>query len=173
MAVPTVRDVMTRPVPVLIAPEVPVSAAARLMDATRLEFLPVVSADGRLVGTLSRGQVRRALPCPDRVRRDELAGPVLRRVLARTAPRVHVDVDEGVVTLTGSTDRRSTAEMVAELARAVPGVAGVVDRITYATDDTGQPPAPCRTPRWAPAPPPASDAAGRRPRRADGVQEAG
>jgi CBS-domain-containing membrane protein len=149
MTVPTVRDVMTRTVPVMIAPEASVLAAARLMDATRLEFLPVVTGDGRLVGTLTRGQVRHALPQPDRVRRDELAGPVLRRVLARTAPQVRVDVAEGVVTLTGSTDRRSTAEMVSELARAVPGVAGVVDRITYANDDAGEPSRPRRMPRWA------------------------
>jgi CBS-domain-containing membrane protein len=149
MAVPLVRDVMTRTVPVMIAPEVSVESAAQLMDATRLDLLPVVTDDGRLVGTVTRGQVRQAMPQADRARRDELAGPVLRRVLARTAPLVCVAVDDGVVTLTGSTDRRSTAEMASELARAVPGVVRVVDRIAYTTDDTGQPPRPARAPRWA------------------------
>jgi CBS-domain-containing membrane protein len=149
MAVPRVRDVMTRTVPVMIAPEVSVESAAQLMDAARLDLLPVVTDDGRLVGTVTRGQVRRAMPQADRARRDELAGPVLRRVLARTAPRVCVGVDDGVVTLTGSTDRRSTAEMASELARAVPGVVRVVDRIAYTTDDTGRPPRSDRAPRWA------------------------
>jgi BON domain len=46
-----------------------------------------------------------------------------------------------VVTLTGSTDRRSTAQMAVDLARAIPGVLHVVDRVGYAFDDTGARPA--------------------------------
>jgi hypothetical protein len=101
---------------------------------------------------MTRGQVCRALPevlpPAERARRDELAGPVLRRVLAHTAPQVRVEVTEGVITLTGSTDRRSTAELASELAHAVPGVVGVVDRITYADDDRAGPPKPRPGPRW-------------------------
>ena len=92
--------------------------------------------------------MRQAWSPPDRAGRDELAGPVLRRVLAHTAPQVRVDVNEGVVTLTGSTARRSTAEMVSELARAVPGVVSVVDRIAYANDDSHEPTQTRRAPQW-------------------------
>jgi hypothetical protein len=80
----------------------------------------VVTDDGKLVGTVSRRQVLQASQPPDATRRDELAGPVLRRVLARRAPHVHVAVADGVVTLTGTVDRRSTAQLVLGLARAVP-----------------------------------------------------
>ncbi|WP_327011864.1 BON domain-containing protein [Dactylosporangium sp. NBC_01737] len=152
---------MTRTVPVTVAPEMSVLSAARLMDATRLELLPVVTSDGKFVGTLTRHQVRQSWSAPDRAGRDELAGPVLRRVLAHTAPQVRVDVNDGVVTLTGSTDRRSTAEMVSELARAVPGVVGVVDRIAYANDDTHEPPPTRRAPQWDVAGRPASGASRR------------
>ena len=54
MAAPTVRDVMTRTVPVTVAPEMSVLSAAQLMDATRLDLLPVVTSDGKFVGTLTR-----------------------------------------------------------------------------------------------------------------------
>lgn len=47
--------------------------------------------------------------------RNELAGPMLRRVLARRAPHVYVDAVDGVVTLTGSTERRSTAHLAVGL----------------------------------------------------------
>jgi CBS-domain-containing membrane protein len=131
-----------------IAPDASVDAAARLMDATRIERLPVVTAAGTLVGTVSRLQVLQASAPPDPVRRDELAGPVLRRVLARRAPQVRAELTGGVVTLSGSTDRRSTAQLVLGLARDVPGVVDVVDRLTYATDDTRPGPRAPRTPRW-------------------------
>ena len=112
------------------------------------ERLPVVTADGKLVGTVSRRQVLQASVHLDPVRRDELAGPVLRRVLARRAPHVHVTQADGVVTLTGSTDRRTTAQLALSLARAVPGVVNVVDRIAYAVDDTARLAHPEPTPNW-------------------------
>jgi CBS domain-containing protein len=135
-------------VPVTITPEASVDAAARLMDAARIERLPVVTAAGTLVGTVSRLQVLQASGPPDPVRRDELAGPVLRRVLARLAPDTRAELADGVVMLSGSTDRRSTAQLVLGLARDVPGVVGVVDRLTYAIDDTGRRPRAPRAPRW-------------------------
>jgi CBS domain-containing protein len=135
-------------VPVTIDADTSVAAAARVMDATRMERLPVVGDDGQLIGIVSRRQLLRAALPPDPARRDELAGPVLRRVLARRAPHVHVETAGGVVTLTGTTDRRSTAQLVLGLARSVPGVVDVVDRLTYAADDTVTRPRPGPVPSW-------------------------
>jgi CBS domain-containing protein len=123
-----------------VAPETPVTAAAELMVAARVEGLPVVDPTGGLVGTLARRDVLRASLQFDPAVRNELAGPVLRRVLARRAPHVRVDAVDGVVTLSGWTERRSTAQMAVGLARAVPGVVDVVDRLEYRQDDTGHPP---------------------------------
>jgi len=128
-----------RPVPtVTIAPDASAAAAAELMVAMDVERIPVVDGDGRLVGVISRRDLLRAFLRTDRDVRDELAGPVLRRVLARRAPQVKVDVLDGVVTLTGRTDRRSTAQLALDLARAVPGVVDVVDRLGFRYDDTGK-----------------------------------
>mgnify|MGYP006321555035 CR=1 FL=1 len=87
-----------------------------------------------LVGTVSRRDLLRAFQRLDRAVCDELAGPLLRRVLALRAPHVHVDVADGVVTLTGSTDRRSTAQVVVDVARTVPGVVDVKDHLLHDCD---------------------------------------
>lgn len=129
------RDLMAAPA-VTIEPDAPVAAAARLMAVTHVGRLPVVDAAGRLVGIVSRRDLLVALQRSDPVVRDELAGPVLRRVLALRAPRVRVEAADGVVTLTGRTDRRSVAQLAVGLARAVPGVLDVVDRLSYELDDT-------------------------------------
>jgi hypothetical protein len=49
---------------------------------------------------------------------------------------VRVEATDAVVTLTGSTDRRSTAQLAVGLARAIHGVVDVVDRLAYEYDDT-------------------------------------
>jgi osmotically-inducible protein OsmY len=54
---------------------------------------------------------------------------------------VRAAVADSVVTLTGRVDRRSTAQLVVGVARAVAGVVNVVDRIIYLTDDTARQPA--------------------------------
>jgi CBS domain-containing protein len=137
--VPNVHRASHRPV--TITPDASLASAIQLMDATRVERLPVVTDDGKLVGTVSRRQVLQASLPPDPAWRAELAGPVLRRVLAHRAPQVRAVVADGVVTLTGSVDRRSTAQLVVGVARDVPGVVNVVDRIIYLTDDTTRQPA--------------------------------
>ncbi len=119
---------------VTIGPDASIATAARLMVATDVERLPVVDIDARLVGTVSRRDLLRAFRRLDRAVCDELAGPVLRRVLALRAPDVHVDVADGVVTLTGSTDRRSTAQVVVDVARTVPGVVEVKDHLSHDCD---------------------------------------
>lgn len=142
------EDIDATPVPgyrtdggirVTIAPDASVVSAMRLMGAARVERLPVVDDHGTLLGTVSRRQVLRAALPPLPSVRDELAGPLLRRVLARRAPRVRAETAGGVVTLTGTTDLRSTARMVLELAGSVPGVVEVVDHLTHTYDDTTQP----------------------------------
>jgi CBS-domain-containing membrane protein len=137
----TARELMSSPA-VTIGPEASIADAAWLMDTAQVEQLPVVDESRRLIGRVSRHDVLRESLRSDPAVRDELAGPVLRRVLALRAPQVRVGVSDGVVTLTGSTDRRSTAQLVRGLAYAVPGVVDVVDRLQYEYDDTETVPRP-------------------------------
>jgi BON domain len=54
----------------------------------------------------------------------------------RALGAVQATVDDGVVTLTGRTAHRTIAFTAARLTEAVPGVSGVVDRLTLDVDDT-------------------------------------
>jgi hypothetical protein len=49
-----------------------------------------------------------------------------------------VDVVDGVVTITGRVDRRSTAVVVAAFVLGTPGVVDVVDRLTFDEDDSAR-----------------------------------
>jgi osmotically-inducible protein OsmY len=60
---------------------------------------------------------------------------VLQRTLGIDPKQVQVDVDDGVVALTGAVGRRSTAAIAARLTRQVPGVVAVLDHIRYDFDD--------------------------------------
>jgi hypothetical protein len=72
----------------------------------------------------------------DAVIRDEAMQRILRRTLMIEPGAVQVAVDDGLVTLTGRTERKSTALAAVGLTEAVAGVTGVVDPLTVDTDDT-------------------------------------
>jgi osmotically-inducible protein OsmY len=44
-----------------------------------------------------------------------------------------------VVTLSGEVDRKSDAQLLTRLTKEVDGVVGVIDRLSYRSDDTGAP----------------------------------
>jgi hypothetical protein len=64
------------------------------------------------------------------------AQEVLRRRMWIHPHQVRVSVRDGVATLTGAVDRRSTADIAARLTTSVPGVTQVVDEVRYDFDDT-------------------------------------
>jgi osmotically-inducible protein OsmY len=68
--------------------------------------------------------------------RDEVVERVLRRALWIDPSQVRVQVRAGVVTLTGTVGRRTTAAIAARLAGQVPGVVSVVNHLRYDFDDT-------------------------------------
>jgi CBS domain-containing protein len=130
----TAADLMSSP-PVVVRAGTPIAAAARLMDAEQVKRLPVVDAQDRLVGIVSRGDLLKVHLRPDdEVQRDVAAG-VLGVVRAEGSPAVRVDVTEGVVTLTGRVDRWSAADLTARAARQVAGVVQVIDKLEYDFDD--------------------------------------
>jgi BON domain-containing protein len=61
---------------------------------------------------------------------------VLRDTLVIEPGTVQATVDDGVVTLTGRTARRTTAITAVPLTAAVAGVTAVIDRLSFDTDDT-------------------------------------
>src|SRR5438552_353453 len=73
----TATGLMTEPA-VTVGPTETVTRAARLMDAARVKRLPVVDADGRLVGIVSRRDLVRLYTRPDPQVRTSVTEGVLR-----------------------------------------------------------------------------------------------
>jgi CBS domain-containing protein len=128
-------DVMTA-APVTIAPDASLATAARTMHRRNLSRLLVVDSRHRLLGIVTRRDLLQPFSRMDSVAEDDVKQRVLRRMPMIEPGSVQVRVDDGVATLTGRTTNRSTALAVAGLTEAVPGIAGIVDALSYDTDDT-------------------------------------
>jgi CBS domain-containing protein len=130
----TAGEAMTQPA-VTICADCTLREAAGLMVEKHINRLPVVD-DGRLVGIVTRADLVGAFVRPD----DELASIVADEVARDTMwlepGEVTVAVVEGVVTLGGRVDRRSTAQILAKLASQVDGVVRVeADDLHWDLDD--------------------------------------
>lgn len=127
-------DLMSAPA-VTVGPDASCVEAARLMTQRHVKRLPVVDDLGRLVGIVTRGDLLRVHLRPDGDIRADVVGEVLRRTLGVRDDVVDVTVHDGVVTLTGQLERRSTVRLALRLAAQVSGVVEVVDALGYAVDD--------------------------------------
>jgi CBS domain-containing protein len=125
---------MTTPA-LTVMPDTPLGVAARLMERAEVKRLPVVDELGRLIGVITRSDALRVYLRGDAEIREDVVREVLERVLSVEPGTVRVSVNGGVVEMVGEVDRRSVADIAVRLARAVPGVIEVVDRLTYDFDD--------------------------------------
>ncbi|MET8846843.1 CBS domain-containing protein [Amycolatopsis sp. NPDC004625] len=130
----TARELMTRRVPT-VAKDEPVAGAARRLVEARLRRLYVVDGSGRLIGVLARRDVLRSFLRPDEEIKDIVEREVLQRSIWADPSTATVQVDDGVVTLSGVIDRRSEVERAEWLTEAVPGVVAVRNRLKYNQDD--------------------------------------
>ena len=101
-----------------------------MMDAERVKRLPVIGLAGRLVGIVSRGDVLRLYLRTDEDIRREVIDDLLVRALWIDPKNLSVDVRNGVVTLAGTVDRRSTVGLVVSVMAGVAGVVEVVNRLS-------------------------------------------
>ncbi|MFH9421931.1 CBS domain-containing protein [Streptomyces sp. NPDC017529] len=130
-------QLMTSP-PVTIGPHQTVAEAARLMVAGKLDRLPVVDAEGRLCGLVTRSDLLKVFLRPDEEIREELITEVLVRTLGLKPGAVGVSVRAGVVTLSGRLGRSSEVTLAVRLAGRVDGVVAVVDELHYTHDDAAE-----------------------------------
>ncbi|MFF7721497.1 CBS domain-containing protein [Streptomyces luteogriseus] len=125
----TAADLMTSP-PVTVYPDATVARAARLMARRKVKRLPVVDDDGVLRGIVSRSDLLRVFLRPDH----DIARAIRHEVLAGRLPdgidSVRVEVNEGVVTLTGSMPDTSVVPLAVRLVRSVEGVVDVRPELT-------------------------------------------
>lgn len=135
----TAAEAMTAPA-VTITSGRSIHEAAAIMTARHVNRLPVVD-DGRLVGIVTRADLVRAYVRSD----DELANTIREDVLLRILwldPELFaVVVKDGVASISGRVERRSTAEMIERTLSMVPGVVDVHADVTWARDDSRLEPA--------------------------------
>jgi CBS domain-containing protein len=128
-------ELMTAPA-VVVEPGDSVVAAARRLETERIKRMPVVDAQRRLVGIVSRRDLLRMHTRPDAEIRSDIVDNVLRRTLWIDPLTVQVDVVDGVVSLVGRLESRSVAGLVVDLVKEVAGVVDVMDRLTWEQDDS-------------------------------------
>jgi CBS domain-containing protein len=124
----TAGDLITSPA-VAIGADDTVERAARLMYVRGLKRLPVVDADGRLIGIISRTDVLAVFDRPDEEIRLEIADQVIPRL---SEPSWYsVLVTDGVVTLEGTPETIAIGHEILDQVRHVQGVVAVRDRLLY------------------------------------------
>jgi CBS-domain-containing membrane protein len=126
----TAGDLMTSP-PVTITPEDTISHAARLMYSRRVKRLPVVDANGHLVGIMSRADVLAVFDRPDGEIHDEITRQVIRDEFLCDPAGFTVKVTDGVVTLSGRPETSEVGRQIIDRCGHVPGVVAVRDRLSY------------------------------------------
>jgi CBS-domain-containing membrane protein len=129
----TAGDAMTAPA-ITIDASRSIHQAAGVMIERRVNRLPVV-ADGRLVGIVTRADLVRAFIRSDEQLAETIRADVLLGALWIDPEQFAVDVADGVVTIRGSVDRRSTAAMITQMVEMVPGVVAVNADVAWTVDD--------------------------------------
>jgi CBS domain-containing protein len=128
-------DFMSTPV-IAVLPGTSLNAAARVLHQRDVRHLPVVDPEGRLVGIVTRRDLLSVFLQADVELQREIAVGVLHRTLNLPVGAVHVEVLDGMVTLSGRVPWRSTGGEIVDRVSGMDGVVGVVDRLSWAHDDT-------------------------------------
>jgi CBS domain-containing protein len=132
----TAGEAMTSPA-LTIEPFRAIHAVAEIMIGKHVNRLPVVDAEGRLLGIVSRADLVRAFVRTDAELEQTIRTEVLVREMWLDPDKFTVSVDHGVARVTGSVIKRSTAEVIARLLAMVPGVVTAETDITWDIDDGG------------------------------------
>ncbi|MFF3625002.1 CBS domain-containing protein [Streptomyces sp. NPDC002467] len=125
----TAGELMTSPA-ITARSEWSVVRAARVMRRHGVKRLPVVDAEGGVIGVLSRSDLIRLFLRSDHAIQEEIVEDVLTRTLHIAPSTITVTVEDGLVTLSGLRPRRELLPVVLRLCQSVDGVVAVDDRLT-------------------------------------------
>ena len=126
----TAGDLMTHPA-VTIGPDELARGAARLMHSLKLQRLPVIDPDGRLVGIVSRSDVLSVFRRADEEILREVTQDVIADGFFTDPARFTVTVHNGIVTLEGAPGSAVLGAGIVDQVRHLEGVVAVRDRFTY------------------------------------------
>jgi len=120
----SVEELMTSPA-LTVLPDATLAQAAREMARARVKRLPVVDADGRLEGIVSRADLLKVFLRDDEEIAEEIRREVVSYLFHTPESSVMVEVRDGVATLAGRVRDTSLVPVAARLVRAVEGVVDV------------------------------------------------
>jgi len=126
----TVGEAMSAPA-VTIGPKRPLAEAASTMIEQGVKRLPVVDAEGMLVGIVTRADLVRAFVRSDEEIAQEIRDDVIRRTLWIAPETVEVAVERGEVRLTGEVETKADAELIPAFVQRVPGVVSVLSKLRW------------------------------------------
>ena len=127
-------DLMTSEV-VTVGPDTPVREAVTRLLKAGIKRLPVVDAEGRLVGIVSRNDLLRPFLRSDSDIRKEILDEVVLGIMLLDPATFDVQVKDGVVLLRGQLDLHGTKDLLVHLVERVDGVVGVKDELRYQRED--------------------------------------
>lgn len=130
----TVGQAMSQPA-LTIAPDRPVSEAATLMIERNVNRLPVVDAEGSLVGIVTRADLVRAFVRSDDEISREIRDDVILHTLWIAPEGIVVEVENGEVRLAGQVESKAEAEMLEHFVRRVPGVVSIDSQLSWLEDE--------------------------------------
>jgi CBS domain-containing protein len=132
----TAGELMTSPAMTLEAYRT-LRAAAEIMTANKVNRLPVVDEDGKLLGIVSRADLVRAFVLTDAELVESIRMDLLGRTLWLDPDKFTVTADHGVAKVSGEVLKRSTAELIDRFLAILPGVVSAETEITWTEDDGG------------------------------------
>ncbi|MHA7961738.1 CBS domain-containing protein [Streptomyces sp. L500] len=128
----TAEDLMSTPA-VTVHGGATVAEAARAMAHRGVKSLPVVDAEGRLVGIVSRSDLLKVYLRGDDDIAAEIRDDVIVPLFPHREPTVEIRVEEGIVTLSGHMADTALIPLVTRLVRAVEGVVSADIRLNAPT----------------------------------------
>ena len=129
---------------IMHAPAVTIEARDTLAEASRrmreaqVHHLPVVDAEDRAVGMLSRGDLLKVFTRSDEAIREAVVQGLLVAHLWMDPSQFVVTVRHGIVSLQGKLPRRSDVVRFQRLLPTIDGVVGVEGELDYRWDDMSQ-----------------------------------
>ncbi|MFD7341715.1 CBS domain-containing protein [Streptomyces violascens] len=117
----TAEDLMTSPA-ITVHEDMTLPQAARIMAVEKVKRLPVVDAEGRVCGVVSRSDLLKVFLRTDEDLAAEIRTGVVQRLAAVSGGEMHVRVRQGVVTLGGTLNDPRLVPVAIRLIQAVPGV---------------------------------------------------
>lgn len=124
----TAEQLMNSPA-ITVRPDTPVARAARLMNSHHIRRLPVVDAEGQLIGIVSRRDLLGLFLRPDEdIARQ--AGEILAEVLPEGQDGIEIAVRDGVLTLAGGLELAADRDLLPVAIRLIWDIDGVIDVVS-------------------------------------------